>query len=291
MEGVGSPAGSPPEGGENKRNNVVADLAGSFEEATAKRTRRSDDESFFAPLLEDAGMELRTDGPWLMTTQAQAPPPLAEHHKVEGVAANDGLCIVAQVRTHLERALQYERSAQERFVAGLREHLDDPDRLKAALLPAKMAASGEVGAALLPAKMAASGEAGAHALINTLLEASGETCAHALINTLLEVNVVQASAGELVGMLFEKGELVGMLFEKVPEYFADEEEGGLMLDSEGGGLMIDSVPRLVLNQLKWIEFVQPESKVTTKLIELIEVAPLHLKREALAALAGKSPTP
>lgn len=82
---------------------MVADLAGSFEEATAKRTRRSDDESFFAPLLEDAGMELRTDGPWLMTTQAQAPPPLAEHHKVEGVAANDGVMMISALWLAVER--------------------------------------------------------------------------------------------------------------------------------------------------------------------------------------------
>ena len=54
----------------------MADLGLEFEEATVKRARRSDDESFFAPLLEDAGMELRSDGPWLMTTAAQVPPPL-----------------------------------------------------------------------------------------------------------------------------------------------------------------------------------------------------------------------
>ena len=70
----------------------MADLGLEFEEATVKRTRRSDDESFFAPLLEDAGMELRSDGPWLMTTAAQVPPSPPNTTKwMEVVAANDGV--------------------------------------------------------------------------------------------------------------------------------------------------------------------------------------------------------
>jgi hypothetical protein len=72
-----------------------------------------------------------------------------------------------------------------------------------------------------------------------------------------------------------QAELVSLLFDKIPEYFQDEEEGGALLES---------VPRLILGQLKWMECVQPESNVTARLIELIEVAPLHLKRESLGVL-------
>ena len=85
----------------------MADLGLEFEEATVKRTRRSDDESFFAPLLEDAGMELRSDGPWLMTTAAQVPPPLPNTTKwMEVVAANDGV----RMRT-LRLALEWKECA------------------------------------------------------------------------------------------------------------------------------------------------------------------------------------
>ena len=63
-----------------------------------------------------------------------------------------------------------------------------------------------------------------------------------------------------------QAELVSLLFDKIPEYFQDEEEGGALLES---------VPRLILGQLKWMECVQPESNVTARLIELIEVALGH----------------
>ena len=69
--------------------------------------------------------------------------------------------------------------------------------------------------------------------------------------------------------------LVASLFSKIPEYFVDDDEN-CRLD--------ESIPRLILIQFKWIESIQQESKVTGHLLDLVETAPLHIKREAIAII-------
>ena len=69
--------------------------------------------------------------------------------------------------------------------------------------------------------------------------------------------------------------IVTTLFSKIPEYFADDDENG-RLD--------ESIPRLILSQFKWLETLEADSKVTGHLLDLVETAPLHIKREAIAII-------
>lgn len=111
----------------------MANLGLEFEQAITKKIRRPDEDHFFVDLLQDGGVELRQDGPWLVASAAQvAPAAFVAEVLLEWVPCHTKLRRAArpmgQVRAHLEHALQFDRSAQDRFVAGLREHLDDPGR-------------------------------------------------------------------------------------------------------------------------------------------------------------------
>jgi hypothetical protein len=50
-------------------------------------------------------------------------------------ATRDTLTSLLSGRQQLGKALRFNGPARDRFVAGMDEHLDDPDRLKASLLP------------------------------------------------------------------------------------------------------------------------------------------------------------
>jgi len=69
--------------------------------------------------------------------------------------------------------------------------------------------------------------------------------------------------------------LVACLFSKIPLYFDGDDDNGKLADS---------IPRLVLSQFKWLEMLTPDCKVVQQLLDLVEVAPLHIKREAIAII-------
>lgn len=69
--------------------------------------------------------------------------------------------------------------------------------------------------------------------------------------------------------------LVACLFSKIPLYFDGDDDNGKLADS---------IPRLVLSQFKWLEMLTPDSKVVAQLLDLVEVAPLHIKLDAIAII-------
>ncbi|EKX48176.1 hypothetical protein GUITHDRAFT_106251 [Guillardia theta CCMP2712] len=76
----------------------------------------------------------------------------------------------------------------------------------------------------------------------------------------------------LLGVWAVQPRLVQLLFDKIPEYF----------DSHDKELSFrESVPRLILSQLKWIESVHPESDLTSRLLQLIDIAPLAIRLDAI----------
>ena len=78
-----------------------------------------------------------------------------------------------------------------------------------------------------------------------------------------------------IGLEAVQPALVACLFAKIPEYFDGD---------DNDGRLADSIPRLVLAQFKFLEVNMPESKVTSQLLDLIDVAPIHIKREAIAII-------
>lgn len=62
----------------------------------------------------------------------------------------------------------------------------------------------------------------------------------------------------------------------MPEFIGDDEE------ARSGGLAADSTPRLLLSQLRWLDFVQDSEALTTKLLECLQVSPKHIQRELVS---------
>eukprot|EP00960_Hanusia_phi_P053727 762434-Hanusia_phi.AAC.2 len=76
----------------------------------------------------------------------------------------------------------------------------------------------------------------------------------------------------LLGVWAVQPRLVQLLFDKIPEYFDSHD------DSRN---LKDSIPRLIISQLKWIESVHPESELTSRLLQLVDIAPLAIKVDAI----------
>ncbi|KAK6238576.1 hypothetical protein QUC31_004045 [Theobroma cacao] len=70
-----------------------------------------------------------------------------------------------------------------------------------------------------------------------------------------------------------------MLLEKLPEYF-DIVSG----DSQTLLSLEDDVARLIINHLRWLDFVVDPSSFTDKLMQVLSICPLHLKKEIIGSL-------
>nr|XP_020463403.1 Fanconi anemia group D2 protein [Monopterus albus] len=67
--------------------------------------------------------------------------------------------------------------------------------------------------------------------------------------------------------------IINTLLEKLPEF---------MLDGTGeGGL---SIPRIIINQLKWLDRIVDSKELAAKLMELVSVAPLEVQRDIITSL-------
>ncbi|XP_076469253.1 Fanconi anemia group D2 protein-like isoform X2 [Babylonia areolata] len=77
----------------------------------------------------------------------------------------------------------------------------------------------------------------------------------------------------LLGVECLQPPLVKSLLEKLPEFSQDDEDG------EGANL-----PRLLLAQFRWLDFVVDSKNMTSMLLELIEATELDVQREIISAL-------
>ena len=68
--------------------------------------------------------------------------------------------------------------------------------------------------------------------------------------------------------------LIRILFEKMPEFF----------DRDDGYRTEDNIPTLIIHRLRWLDNLHKDSDLTNKLIDILEIAPLSLKREVVSAL-------
>ncbi|KAJ3603047.1 hypothetical protein NHX12_030791, partial [Muraenolepis orangiensis] len=77
----------------------------------------------------------------------------------------------------------------------------------------------------------------------------------------------------LLGIEMLQNSVINTLFEKIPEF---------MLNSAGDGGL--NVPRVIINQLKWLDRVVDSKGLATKLMELVSVAPVDVQCDVITGL-------
>uniref|UniRef100_A0A673APV4 FA complementation group D2 n=1 Tax=Sphaeramia orbicularis TaxID=375764 RepID=A0A673APV4_9TELE len=75
----------------------------------------------------------------------------------------------------------------------------------------------------------------------------------------------------LLGIEMLQTLIINTLLEKLPEF---------MLDGDGGL----SIPRIIINQLKWLDRIVDSKELATKLMELVSVAPVDVQRDIITSL-------
>ncbi|XP_047439463.1 Fanconi anemia group D2 protein isoform X2 [Mugil cephalus] len=89
---------------------------------------------------------------------------------------------------------------------------------------------------------------------------SGSSFQESLLRMLLGIEMLQTL-------------IVNTLLEKLPEF---------MFEGSGDGAL--SIPRLIINQLKWLDRVVDTKELAAKLMELVSVAPLEVQRDIITSL-------
>ncbi|XP_041804452.1 Fanconi anemia group D2 protein isoform X1 [Chelmon rostratus] len=77
----------------------------------------------------------------------------------------------------------------------------------------------------------------------------------------------------LLGIEMLQTFIINTLLEKLPEF---------MLDGTGDGGL--SIPRVIINQLKWLDRIVDSKELATKLMELVSVAPVEVQRDIITSL-------
>ncbi|XP_019736648.1 Fanconi anemia group D2 protein isoform X3 [Hippocampus comes] len=77
----------------------------------------------------------------------------------------------------------------------------------------------------------------------------------------------------LLGIEMLQTLIVNTLLEKLPEY--------MLNSADDAGL---SIPRIIINQLKWLDRVVESKELATKLMELLAVAPVDVQRDIITSL-------
>ncbi|XP_072308789.1 Fanconi anemia group D2 protein [Eucyclogobius newberryi] len=77
----------------------------------------------------------------------------------------------------------------------------------------------------------------------------------------------------LLGVEMLQTLIINTLLEKVPEFMLE--------GTSDGGL---SIPRMIINQLKWLDRVVDSKELASKLIELVSVAPVEVQRDIITSL-------
>ncbi|XP_033821816.1 Fanconi anemia group D2 protein [Periophthalmus magnuspinnatus] len=77
----------------------------------------------------------------------------------------------------------------------------------------------------------------------------------------------------LLGVEILQTLIINTLLEKVPEFMLE--------GTSDGGL---SIPRMIINQLKWLDRVVDSKELSSKLMELVSVAPVEVQRDIITSL-------
>lgn len=69
-----------------------------------------------------------------------------------------------------------------------------------------------------------------------------------------------------------------LLLEKLPEYF------DVNLECRASPSFLNDIAMLILSQFRWLDFVVDSNAFAEKLLEVLSIAPLHLKKEIIGSL-------
>ncbi|KAL7120198.1 hypothetical protein ACP275_02G108500 [Erythranthe tilingii] len=78
-------------------------------------------------------------------------------------------------------------------------------------------------------------------------------------------------------------DLLDMLLEKLPEYF-DVDPGVSSCGFSSSSRVDEDVARLILNQLRWLDFLVNSEAFVEKLLQVLTICPHHLKKEIIGSL-------
>ncbi|XP_066464425.1 Fanconi anemia group D2 protein [Eleutherodactylus coqui] len=136
----------------------------------------------------------------------------------------------------------------------LRKHIRYPDVLQEFMagLGSHIEDHGHFRNCLLPCGRCGDDEEGSNLLMNSFQDS--------VIKILLSIDILQ----EL---------LINLLFEKLPEFLYDS------FGSDG-----ISIPRLIINQLKWLDLVLNGKELTSKMMQLVAVAPADIQQHVISSL-------
>ncbi|GAB1291159.1 Fanconi anemia group D2 protein homolog [Apodemus speciosus] len=136
----------------------------------------------------------------------------------------------------------------EEFVNGLESYTEDSESLRNCLLSCER----------LQDEEARCGEEAAFQQFS--LRSMGTFYSKSLIKLLLGIDILQPA-------------IIKMLFEKVPQFlFESERRDGI------------SMPRLIINQLKWLDRIVDSKDLTAQMMQLISVAPVSLQHDFITSL-------
>uniref|UniRef100_A0A3Q0T545 FA complementation group D2 n=1 Tax=Amphilophus citrinellus TaxID=61819 RepID=A0A3Q0T545_AMPCI len=156
----------------------------------------------------------------------------------------DQIVFQRRIQQQLQKSPRYPGIVQE-FVTGLESYVENADRFRNCLLPcAPQLVDGD-----------SSYKLGFH-----LRCSSVSSFQESLLRMLLGIEMLQTL-------------IINTLLEKLPEY---------MLDGTGDGGV--SIPRIIINQFKWLDRVVDAKELASKLMELVSVAPVEVQRDIITSL-------
>ncbi|CAM9248195.1 unnamed protein product, partial [Ectocarpus sp. 12 AP-2014] len=190
----------------------------------------------------------------------------------------------SKLRLAVEKALVYDRARRSEFVESMKEFMAGPvQALRRALLPldccgegraAGGGTGGRAGFIVAATAAAAGGGVGGGRGANAIHES--------LVKVLLRVDCIQP-------------EVIDMLLEKIPELVGEEEtaaEGGYGSGAAARERTFSwqarcgsaDLPRLVLNQVRFLDHLVDSTSLTRKILEVLTVLPVNLQREMISYL-------
>ncbi|CAM9599139.1 unnamed protein product, partial [Phaeothamnion confervicola] len=158
----------------------------------------------------------------------------------------------SRLRIQLERRLRYDSNTRRDFLQGFEEAVKDLQWLRAACLPLRCMDDAQ-----------------------SYLLGRGESLAKVLLN----IDIIQSK-------------VVQTLLDQLPEASGAADTADAVMVADGGGgagaaaASLQDLPRLILQQVRWLDHLVDGSGLMRKLLEILEVLDLDLQRDLIGYLPG-----
>eukprot|EP00752_Nemacystus_decipiens_P018674 g16742.t1 len=180
----------------------------------------------------------------------------------------------SKLRVGVERALVHDGARRSEFVESMGEFMSGPVyALRRALLPLDCCSGdgrgnggGVGGVGFIATAMAAAGGGSGSGT-----SGGGNAIHESLVKVLLRVDCIQP-------------EIIDMLLEKIPELVGEEETATEGARAPERAFSWQDLPRLVLNQVRFLDHIVDSGSLTKKVLEVLGVLPLGLQRDMISYL-------